>query len=355
MTEKVIFLTNGLYGGGVQNAVRLLATELCQKFHVLVLTSVFDADKDILYDFDVVEFDFRETNSEKNNFFSNSVVFANTFDSYKFCSSLISLSIVESKKIFFVVHVDYYAMYYRWFYPVKNFIRSSRYRSLFDNRNLIFVSEGVKSSLIENIGIFPVKSHVLSPASDLELINKKAFEFSVNFDKSYIVIVARLIRRKRVDLAIELIKQLDSDIDLVILGDGDQKDALLNLSFKLKVADRVHFVGWKSNPYPYILHSRMLISTSEIEGFGLTIVEALSLGVPVVSTRAKSGPEEILNEIAPECLVNVNDINQLTSVVRRELSIPLTQEKKKRLVRYAQKYDLKNIGFEYARLIKDAQ
>lgn len=60
------------------------------------------------------------------------------------------------------------------------------------------------------------------------------------------------------------------------------------------IAERVIFAGFQSNPYPLIKHAALLVLSSDSEGFGNVLVEALLCGTPVVSTRCPGGPAEIL-------------------------------------------------------------
>ncbi|WP_406600413.1 glycosyltransferase [Hafnia paralvei] len=59
------------------------------------------------------------------------------------------------------------------------------------------------------------------------------------------------------------------------------------------------------NPYKYIARSKCLILTSDSEGLPTVIIEALILGVPVISTDCPTGPSEILDVFGDECLVSI--------------------------------------------------
>ena len=59
--------------------------------------------------------------------------------------------------------------------------------------------------------------------------------------------------------------------------------------------DYVHFLGYQKNPYQYLSHMKVLLSMSKQEGFPGVYVEALSLGVPFVSTEV-GGAEELSQE-----------------------------------------------------------
>jgi glycosyltransferase involved in cell wall biosynthesis len=95
--------------------------------------------------------------------------------------------------------------------------------------------------------------------------------------------------------------------DLVLVGDGRDRDALEALARELKVATKVHFMGFQSDSMPWIGHSEALVLSSKYEGFGLVLVEAMSVGTPVVATNCPSGPAEILEHGASGLLVPVGD------------------------------------------------
>ena len=71
---------------------------------------------------------------------------------------------------------------------------------------------------------------------------------------------------------------------LVIVGDGPDGSFLRRLAKALDMEDTVIFAGYQENPYPYMARSRFLASSSITEGLPVIAMEALSLGIPVVST-----------------------------------------------------------------------
>lgn len=83
------------------------------------------------------------------------------------------------------------------------------------------------------------------------------------------------------------------DSQLLIVGEGSLVSDLLLLCEKLKIADKVHFIGYRKNPYGYLKNSRVFVLSSENEGFPNALVEAMAL-TAVISVDCETGPREIL-------------------------------------------------------------
>lgn len=116
----------------------------------------------------------------------------------------------------------------------------------------------------------------------------------------FIVAVGRLVPLKRFDdliAAFARIADAYPTVGLRIVGDGPARPSLERQVQSLGLGLRVDFRGRREDPFAEMVGARALVSASETEGFGMTLVEALALGVPVVSSDCPYGPREIL---APE-------------------------------------------------------
>lgn len=113
---------------------------------------------------------------------------------------------------------------------------------------------------------------------------------------------------------------------LMLLGEGDKKISISYLARKLGIADKVIFVGFQENPYPFYKSADLFVLTSDYEGFGNVIVEALASGTPVVSTDCPSGPAEILDNGRYGLLVPVRDEGSLTKAIRLQLKSPVNKK-----------------------------
>ena len=109
---------------------------------------------------------------------------------------------------------------------------------------------------------------------------------------------------------------------LTILGIGSEKEALQQLALSEGVADRVTFAGFAIDPFPYYADADLFVLSSDFEGFGLVLVEAMSCGVPVVSTDCESGPREILADGQFGRLVPCGDADALARAMADTLDAP---------------------------------
>jgi len=119
--------------------------------------------------------------------------------------------------------------------------------------------------------------------------------------------------------------QSNPDARLMILGSGDETK-LKRLASDLCVADRVIFAGFCNDPCPFYATADLFVLSSDYEGFGNVIVEALSFGLPVVSTNCRCGPAEILENGRWGRLVTVGDADAMARAIEAALSTPTDHE-----------------------------
>lgn len=100
-------------------------------------------------------------------------------------------------------------------------------------------------------------------------------------------IVARLIPRKGIDQVIQVLLRMP-DYSFVIVGDGPEMGRLKELSQKLKLEDRISFLGSQARGSRFIPFFDFAILPSYSEGFPLFLIEAVSVGLPVVCSRIPS-------------------------------------------------------------------
>lgn len=103
-----------------------------------------------------------------------------------------------------------------------------------------------------------------------------------------IIYLGRLVYEKNPTRLIEIankLKQTDTDFRFAIVGDGQYKQEIFDLIKKYNLEKNVECLGFKSNPYKLLADSKVMLMTSIMEGTPMCAIEAMSLGIPVVSTR----------------------------------------------------------------------
>ena len=93
---------------------------------------------------------------------------------------------------------------------------------------------------------------------------------------------------------------------LLLVGDGPEREGLKSLVDELDLKDRIIFCGFQSIPYPYLAAMDVFLLASDTEGTSMTLLEAMSLGIPIVATRA-GGTPEIIDHNSNGFLCNMRD------------------------------------------------
>ena len=106
---------------------------------------------------------------------------------------------------------------------------------------------------------------------------------------------------------------------LYIIGEGRHKDNLIKLCEELNIKDRVIFLGFKENPYPWLREASLFIHSSKFEGLPTVMVEALILEKLIIATNCPTGPKEILDNGKNGILVEVGDIKELAISIEKLL------------------------------------
>ena len=164
--------------------------------------------------------------------------------------------------------------------------------------------------------------------------------------------VGRLKKVKNLPLLLRGFARLLSATDratLLIVGDGVEMNRLKELSQTLGISDHVHFLGFIEDCAPYYTMADIFTLTSDSEGFGNVIVEALMAGCTVVSTDCDYGPREILKDQEYGYLVPVGDELALAKALQMAISHPVPPDKS---TSRGEDFTPHNIYRQYQRLIQ---
>ncbi|MGP5435218.1 glycosyltransferase [Psychrobacter alimentarius] len=191
----------------------------------------------------------------------------------------------------------------------------SKLANMYSKHPCICVSDGVKIDFMHHLGDITSTIAIHNPI-DKKGIQKLANAFVPKY-QNYIIHVGSFKEAKRHDILIKAYAQTDQSMPLLLLGKGKLKDEIEQLVVALNLEEKVVFLGFQENPFPYVKHAKFKVLTSDREGFALVIAEALALNVPVISTDCQSGPKELL---PANCLMPTNDVDAISEKINQAMS-----------------------------------
>jgi glycosyltransferase involved in cell wall biosynthesis len=137
------------------------------------------------------------------------------------------------------------------------------------------------------------------------------------------VSVANIVARKGQDVlvrALPAIRSAVGDARLLLIGRVDEPDfgvALDRLAADLGVAEQVCVLGYREDPLPLVGRCSIGALASETEGLPMSLLEAMTCGLPVVSTDCPAGPAYLLEGGKSGLLVPVGDADAFANAVIR--------------------------------------
>ena len=112
----------------------------------------------------------------------------------------------------------------------------------------------------------------------------------------------------------------DPTAKLMIVGDGPLREELERLVQELGIKARVIMPGFFADPWPFYASADLLVLSSDYEGFGNVLVEAMAAGLNIVSTDCPEGPAEILDHGRFGRLVRCGDAEELACAIEQSLA-----------------------------------
>lgn len=187
--------------------------------------------------------------------------------------------------------------------------------SVFDK--IICVSKQAEDAFHYVIGEEDKTVTIYNPIPTEEIRKKSLLPCPFKKSRFTVMSVGHLSSVKGYDRLIRVCARLEKegfDLELVLIGFGEERDNLEKLA-KETGFKHITFTGKQSNPYTYVKNADLYVCSSHYEGFNLTVAEAITLGIPVLSTKC-AGPNEIL-EYGKYGMIVENSENGLYHGIRR--------------------------------------
>ena len=222
---------------------------------------------------------------------------------------------------------------------------------------IVAVSDGVReetASLGRRVApkVVTIHNPVVDRLLAAKIAGTEAHPWLDGPDTPVVAALSRLVPVKNYAMLLDAFAMADGlggTAKLVIIGDGPERAALEAQARSLGIAERVDLVGARDNPMPLLKKADLFVHTSDREGFGLVIVEALAAGVPVIATDCESGPADILADGRYGDLVPVGDREALAAAIDRSLTAPKPVDPEA-----LDRYRIERIIDDYERVLFDA-
>ncbi len=189
---------------------------------------------------------------------------------------------------------------------------------------IICQSEDMLNDLIDNISISPKKLLVINNPINAKEISSRISD-PIEFDPRYkhIVCVSHLSYQKGHDLLLRALTKVRTDKwKCHLIGrDSGMREILTDIIEQEPHLDnKIYFHGFRSNPYNYLVNADLFVLPSRFEGFPNVLLEAGSLGIPLVAFNNPGGMAEIINSDEIGHLANPNDTLDLARKIELGLN-----------------------------------
>ena len=149
-------------------------------------------------------------------------------------------------------------------------------------------------------------------------------------DRQGFVTVARLVPQKGIDVLIRALAQTSGaaqDWTLTLVGDGPEREALERQVLQAGLEEKVHFLGFRSDPQTSLLQAGVFVLPSRYEGMPNALLEAMAVGLAVVVTDASPGPLEVVEAGVSGLVVPSDEPAALADALDRLAAQPQLRER----------------------------
>ena len=179
---------------------------------------------------------------------------------------------------------------------------------------IICCAEQIRSQLLRSFRIPEKKAVTIFNPLDIDMIYQRANEpfADYNFSEHTLVAHGRLDPIKnypRVIRAFSLVKPIIADAQLLIIGDGEERENLEKLVKNKDLQSSITLLGFRDNVFKYLKQSSVYVLSSYYEGFPNAMLEGMCF-LPVIAADCNSGPREILSEGSSEIkAMNIEEVD----------------------------------------------
>ena len=232
-------------------------------------------------------------------------------------------SLFLDSRVIFTEHGRFYPDYGTWKRKLLNPLFNLR------TKKITAISQATKNALVQYEN-FPQRSidviyNGIADKSDTSIdVRQLKGQWHIPHKALVFGTISRLQPIKNQAMIIRAFKRvlaLDSNVHCIIVGDGESRKALEQLSLELDLTERITFTGFQNAPCRFHLLIDIFLLPSFSEGTSMTLLEAMSFSTPSIVTRVGGNPEIIINEEQGMVIESDNE-DELFNAMSRFLQYP---------------------------------
>ena len=219
---------------------------------------------------------------------------------------------------------------------------------------IIAVGNGVKKNLIEEYQIDEKNITIIYNSIEIpKTIQKTQDDFlKQKEDKIYIATIGRLSEQKGIDIylkAITPIIQKNKKVYGIIIGDGELKEDMIELTKQLKIEKNILFLGYRKDVLELISSMDFIVLSSRWEGFPLTPIETFAMKKTIIVSNI-DGNNEIVRENENGLLFEKDNIQELTEKMNKLIENDRKKLEENAYKDYQEKYSYKTFIDNYNKI-----